>query len=259
MTIGEVFDRAVTLLALRWRAAAAIAVLASLPAALSELAVLEDVHAPFLMLTLRALQLLGQIYGFAALVALFAQRDARDVVREGWLRLLRTALLAAIPLVAAGAVAAAALSFAMALLAVAGARVIVTAPIGLALFLAAIVPVMFVAQLAIANSVLDGTRATTSVMAAYERAFAAGERRRTALLAYAATMTYALPVFVIGGAIEAVAHGSDVWWPLVALPPLRYALGVTFYAAVLAVAAQDYTVRREGRDLEGVLDGLESA
>lgn len=134
MTIGVVFDRAVTLLVHRWRAAAAIAVLASLPAALSQLAILED-----------------------------------------------------------------------------------------------------------------------------ERAFALRERRRTALLAYASTMTYVIPVLVIGVAIEAVGHGLDVWWPVVALPPLQYALGVTFYAAVLAVAAQDYAARREGRDLEGVLDGLESA
>lgn len=259
MTIGEVFDRAVTLIVQRGRAAISIALLASLPAAFSELAVLEDVHAPFLMLTLRAGQVLGQLYGFAALVALFAGRDPLAAVREGWLRLLRTAFLAAIPFIATAAVAATVLSFGFTQLSLVGARALVVAPIGVALFMAVIVPALFAGELAIANGVLDGTRATASVLGAYERAFAAGERRRTALLAYATVVTYAVPVLAIGIAVEAIAHAGDVWWPLVALPPLRYAVGLTFCAAVLSVAAQDYATRREGRDLEGALDRLESA
>lgn len=259
MTIGELADRAVTLLVRRWRGALTIAFVAWLPAALYELALLLDVKAPFLVLTLRALEVLGQIYGIAALVALFAGRDAGAAVREGWLRLLRTAVFALVPLVATMAVGSLVLNL-VAMVAVhightIGALTVVACTVT---FFAIMLPVVFVTQLAIANSVLDGTRATTSVLSAYQRAFAAGERHRTALLSYAAAALYALPTFVVGGAVQAYARSTDIWWPVVVLPPLHYAAAATLYAAVISIAAQDYAIRHEGRDLESMLDGLEA-
>jgi hypothetical protein len=256
MTIGEVVDRAVTLLVRRARGALVIAVAASLPSAFFQLVLREGARAPFLVLTLRALQMLGQIYGIAALVALFAGRDPVATVREGWLRLLRTAVVAAVPIVATGAVVATVLRM---LVSHAGPARPLAMLLALAVFIASLVPTIFLSGIGVANAVLEGTRATASVLSAYARAFATRERRRTVLLAYATTMTYVLPIAVLGAAVRTFARSRDMWWPLVALPPLEYAAGVTLYGALLAVAAQDYATRREGRDLEGVLDGLESA
>ena len=264
LTVGEIFDRAVTLVVRRWRPAAVIALLASVPNTLSAALIAADPlvvrHTGGGTVLLTTAGGLLYVYAFAALAMLFGREDdgANGLTLLGtafasfW-RLFRVSLATGILI--AVAVGAGALVVTLAS-AVGGS---IGAGVAILLVALAIVPVFFAMELALCDAAIEGTGATISIGNAFRRAFPRGGRVRTILLAYAATLCYFVPSMVIGGAFGMLAIGMRERWIAVAAQPLETVGTLVFFAALTTVAAIDYRVRAEGSDIEASLDVPETA
>lgn len=221
LTIGEIFDRAVTLLVRDWRAALAIGAAVSLPQALGQALVVAEASSPFARWLLGIVTALAYLYGFAALVAVYAGRDPRALLASSLARLLRVGL-------------------------VAGFSILVV--------FAALFAVAVLTARALGAIGAGGVSVIGSLIAAWARAFAPAARRRSALLAYAIVLAYSAPAFVIGAAFAFLALAMRQPWLTVLVYPVATTVSFGFFAAVVTVAANDYRVRREGADLDAVLD-----
>jgi hypothetical protein len=263
LTIAEIFDRAVTLLVRRWRAAGAIAVIGATPETVRTALVAADLRfalrQPLLMLLLQILAAATLIYTLAALAMLFAGDDDdasalalyRTALASFW-RLLRVAIVTSF-LLGVCALAFGIMLFVSTLIAPAAFFVAALAAVVL------IVPPGFVLQIALVDAALEGTGATTSVGTAFRRACAQGAAGRTAWLAYAVAIAYFAPQLVVTSAAQFLAVIPGFRWVVLIMPPLNALTGLLFAAAVCTVAAVDYRVRHEGADLEAVLDAAEPA
>jgi hypothetical protein len=260
LTIAEIFDRAVTLVVRRWSTAAAIALIASIPATLSQALWLAD---PFVrrdmlggVILLQLLTGVVLIFAFAALALLFSgaaeDRSALELYREAfgsfW-RLLGVAL-------ASGFVAALVVALAVFL---SGIGLAIGGFAGLALVLLAVLlltaPLLFVAQLALANAVLEEMGVLDALDSAFSRSLLFGaQRRRTYLLALAVMIAYLAPRAIVTGTLAWVAVLTQQRWLLMLTPALVTLFAFVFVSAIVTVAALDYRVRAEGDDLEAVLD-----
>jgi hypothetical protein len=263
-TIAEIFDRAVTLIVRRWSTAAAVALIASIPSALSAALQAADPriagHASFAPALLQFAFGVGLIYAIVALTLLFAGSEDRPsafalygaALGSFW-RYLRVSIMTGFLLGITAALGALLIFVASTAAGVAGTVV--------AAAVAAIVavPVFFVLQLALADAALEGTGATTSVGDAFRRALSGDQRVRTAKLAFAAVLCYFAPQFVIEAASALLVDLTKQRWIAVLAPPLEMITGLVFFAAVVTVAAIDYRVRKEGADLDAVLDATEPA
>jgi hypothetical protein len=263
LTIAEIFDRAVTLVVHRWRAAVAIVLIGALPETVRTALVASNpriaLRQPLLIMLLQVLAGLLLIYTLAALAMLFAgDRDdasalalLRTALTSFW-RLLRVSIVIALLFVVCG--------IAFGLLVFAAMQVMPGAFfVAAAAGVLVLVPPAFALQLALFDAALEGTGATLSVGAAFRRAFGHGETRRTVWLAYATAIAYFAPQFVVASAALFVAMMPGLQWVLLVVPPLNALTGVLFGAAICTVAAVDYRMRHEGADLEAVLDAAEPA
>ncbi|HEX3550072.1 MAG TPA: hypothetical protein VHT53_06825 [Candidatus Elarobacter sp.] len=264
MTIAQIFDRAVTLVVRRWRAAVLIAVIASLPEA-GQVALLgadpaAARHSGGATVLLSFAFLLLFLCAFAALAMLFTgdDDDANGLALYGlafrsfW-RLFRVSLATGLLLivgVAAGALVVTAAS------AVGGA---IAAGILAFVVAVAIAPLFFVLETALCIAAIEGTGATISIGAAFRRTLPPGGRVRTALLGYAAVLCYFVPQLVVGTVAEMAAAATAQGWIRVIAVPVELITGLIFFIALTTVAAIDYRVRSEGVDLEAALDAREPA
>lgn len=254
LAIGEIFDRAVTLLARRWRAALLVGAAVSLLPTLAQGLIVADRASPFALWLLRIVGAAGYLYGFAALVAILAGGSPRELVAAPAARLLRAGLVAGFVFSLAWIVANAVSGLAWREMA---SGAIAIAPAGAVLLGAAfaiLYPLMLVSQVAVATAVLEGTGGTRSFVVAATRALVPGQRLRTALLAYAVSLAYSVLNGLPDLALGAEARSTDHWWLTAAAVPLATIGSFAFLAAVVTVAANDYRVRREGADLEAALD-----
>lgn len=264
-TIAEIFDRAVTLVVHRWSAGATIALIASIPATLSQALRLVDPralrHVPILVLGLQLLSAGALAYGFAALAQLYAGTEEQPsalglftAAFGSFWRLLRVALACAFV---------AGLVVALAIFAGSIGRGI-GGPAGWGLTASAVLllgsPIVFVAQLALANAVLEGMGALDALDSAFARALLFGTGwRRTYLLAMAVLMAYLAPRAIVTATLAAVAVLTRQAWLMLLAPAFVTLLAFVFVSAVVTVAALDYRLRAEGDDLEAALDAPAAA
>jgi hypothetical protein len=258
LTIAEIFDRAVTLVVRRWKPAAAIALILSIPQTIGTAMVGADAKpSPSQAVPYGLLQFayaFGFTYAFAALVMLFTGPEGQ----RGALALYGAALRSFGRLFAVSLWIGLTLFGIAAVLAVVVVLGVLGGPVGIAIAGAIVVPVavplFFVLQVALANAVVEGSRGTAPIGAAFRRALAPGRRVRTLLLSFAAVTCYFAPTVGIAAAAEALSSLTGQRWITVAADPVEVLASVVFYSAVVGVAAVDYRMRSEGTDLEGALD-----
>ncbi len=262
LSIGELFDRAVTLVVRRRRAVLRLGLAVALPLSLAELleaygGTNSGAH------VLRALATFGgalaAFYASAGIAIVIAgNRDdpgLRAVVGAVSARfwpLIRVGLLTAVVFSVTFAIAAAAVAFALAASGPVGGA-IVAVPVGLAA-----VPVFFTMELAYTVAVLERVGAAAAVRVAWRRAFREGFWR-TWLLGLAVTLAYLGPFVVIESATGLVVKVPGWAWVSAVSTFVEYATAFVFFNAVLAVASVDYRVRQEGFDLEAALDAPQPA
>lgn len=257
LSIGEIFDRVVTLLVRRGRAVLVLALASAVPTVLGELV---EAYAPGSggAVLLRILGGLMSIYGGAAILLLIAGLDDRPDP----LRLLRDVFARFLGLFGAAFVTnmlnalVGGTAFAIAA-AVVRAGVVAGALVGVALF-AVVAPMVFAFELGFAIAVLEDVGGIEGVRRAWRRTMR-NDRGRTWRLAFAALAAGLGPVFVLDSAIEMLAKLPGLRWTPGAAALVETMTAFVFFNAVLAVASIDYRVRQEGLDLEAVLDAQQPA
>jgi hypothetical protein len=259
LSIGEIFDRAVTLVVHRWPAAVPLTLLtAVLPTVKSVLTAADPRfarHAPFANFMLTVLNGLVSVFAVAALYHVFAAEDDRPdpitllrlAFGDGW-RLVRVALLNGFIAGVCGAIFAG-LTFIASRAAGWPGAIVVGLPA-----LAFGAPLYFVLQIAFANAVLEGTGAVVSLLSAKDRATGAAVGR-TWRLAFAALVVLFLPELLVRQGIERfLAPIPGFHWTPALTGVVSALTGSLFFAAVIVVSAIDLRSRREGADLEAALD-----
>jgi hypothetical protein len=255
LTIAEIFDRAVTLIVHRWRAALPLGIAIAMPGLALDLAFPYPPavrHHLFGWMALGLANLVVSVLGTIALAFLFAGPDGAtlaQVVRRPFAapwRYARAALLytviacfVAVPVVV--------------LLSVAR-----TAGIGgvVVVSLVCFVPLLFVLfeiSLAFIGCAIEGTGAVASLQNAWRRSYRPGLRRHTVLLAVGVQGVQVVPTFGLFQA-SIMLHVHRAWMDQLSdvfVSPLTWIFGV----ALTTVAVVDYRLRAEGNDLDAALDG----
>ncbi|HTW84825.1 MAG TPA: hypothetical protein VMD91_12200 [Candidatus Sulfotelmatobacter sp.] len=257
LTIGELFDRAVTRL-VRCGVPVAMLTLVLVVAAVAQnlftprLTAHYDAAAIVFMFCWFIAEAVYAFLSFAAAVRLYGGEslgavDAlRAVVRDDPWRLVRLALLT-------GFIGAVGLWILGGLIGLVGGA---ASGAGVIVLLIVAGPVTAFFQLAFATCVLEGTPAVVSLGNAWSRAFAFGERRRSVLLLYAIILAEWVPLY----GIDAIGTGLSRLFQLPLFATVTQGaggpIGTAIGAALLTVAALDYRVRTQGADLEAALDGV---
>ena len=259
LTIGEIFDRAVTIVARRWRAATLFSTLIALPPAfIGAVAGSKDALVGTLILAALVVSFVVGALCSAALVIVFADASATvgSAVAAARGRLwpeLRSYAITTVALSTIGLVCAVP-SFAL------GARLgsTLSGYEGSMLFgvpIAFVVaPVMLALSIAFPTTVLERVGASRGVSLAWSRVFRSGDTRRAWLLG-AAVLVVAFGIdAVLDFAAEQAASALEAAW-ISRVASLVTAIGTLAYGtAVTTLAAIDYRVRTQGTDLEAALD-----
>jgi len=264
MTIAEIFDRAVTLVVKRWRAAIVITAIGAIPSTVAAALIVgasmpglaRSLAVPFAILAF-LLVVVGSfltIASMAALTLLFAGTgDRPDAVALFGAALRRLGGLFLVSLLSGvvGFLCAAVGGLAVGIAALFGPIGIVI--VGIVALLFVIAP-LFASQLAFFDAVLEQTGPSTSISTAFRRVFRPGQQRRATALGAAVGLIYLAPVLVIEAAGSALATLPGLHWVPVVAAPLELMLGLSLLSATMTVAAIDYRLRSEGTDLRAALD-----